>query len=156
MASLGRVLAFLITPCALVAQGDTARAVRLAEAVRMDGRLTENVWRSAPAVTRLLQREPNEGEPAPENTEVRFAYDEDALYVGARMFSKNPREIRALVTRRDVEGSSETLFISLDTYRDRRTAYSFGVTAAGVRLDFYHGSDNEDDTDSDFNPVWEV
>src|SRR5688572_4402603 len=155
MASLGRVLAFLITPCALAAQGDTARAVRLAEAVRMDGRLTENVWQSAPPVTGLLQREPNEGEPAPENTEVRFAYDEDALYVGARMYSKNPRDIRALITRRDQEGISEFIAVTLDTYLDRRTAYSFAVTPSGVRLDFYHASDDEDG-DSGYDPVWQA
>lgn len=119
----------------------------------MDGRLTEAVWQSAPAVTGLVQRTPNEGQRAPENTEVRFAYDDDALYVGARMFSGNPRDIRALITRRDQEGISEFIAVSLDTYRDRRTAYSFGVTPSGVRLDFFHESDDEDG-DSGYDPVW--
>jgi hypothetical protein len=139
-------------PCALAAQGDTARAVRLAEAVQMDGRLTESVWQSAPPVTGLVQREPNEGQPAPDKTEVRFAYDDDALYVGARMYG-NPRDIRALITRRDQEGISEFVAVTLDTYRDRRTAYSFAVTPSGVRLDFYHDSD-DDDGDSGYDPVW--
>src|SRR5688500_16952850 len=155
MASLGRLVAFLLTPCALAAQGDTARAVRLAEAVRMDGRLTESVWQSAPPVTGLVQREPNEGQPAIENSEVRFAYDDDALYVGARMYSRNPRDIRALITRRDQEGTSEFIAVTLDTYRDRRTAYSFAVTPSGVRLDFYHASDDEDG-DSGYDPVWQA
>lgn len=123
---------------------------------RVDGRLVEPVWRSGPAITDLTQREPEEGSPAIENTEVRFAYDDDALYVGARMFSNDPRAIRALVTRRDREGSSEQIAVSLDTYRDRRTAYTFVVTAAGVRLDYHHTSDSEFDTDSDWNPVWEA
>ena len=87
---------------------------------------------------------------------MRFAYDDDALYVGARMFSRDPNAIRALVTRRDREGSSEQIVISLDTYRDRRTAYTFSVTPAGVRVDYYHSTDSESDRDSDWNPVWEA
>ena len=132
------------------------QAVRAVEAPRLDGRLTDAVWLSAPAVTNLTQREPNEGAPAIENTEVRFAYDDDALYVGARMFSRDPGAIRALITRRDREGSSEQIVISLDTYRDRRTAYTFSVTPAGVRVDYYHATDSEGDRDSDWNPVWEA
>ena len=136
------------------ASAQSAQAVRASDSPRLDGRLTEAVWHTAPAVTNLTQREPDEGAPAIENTEVRFAYDDDALYVGARMFSSDPRAIRALITRRDREGSSEQIVISLDTYRDRRTAYTFAVTPAGVRVDYYHSTDSESDRDSDWNPVW--
>jgi hypothetical protein len=131
-----------------------AQAVRVDQTPRVDGRLTEAVWRTAPAISGFTQREPDEGVAAPENTEVRIAYDDDALYVGARMYSRNPRDIRALVMKHDNVGSSETIAISLDTYRDRRTAYTFAVTPAGVRIDFYHSSDDEDDEDEEWNPVW--
>ena len=138
------------------AGAQSAQAVRIADAPRLDGRLTEPVWQTANAVTNLTQREPDEGAPAIDGTEVRFAYDDDALYIGARMFSRDPGSIRALVTRRDVEGSSEQIVVSLDTYRDRRTAYTFAVTPAGVRIDYYHATDSESDRDSDWNPVWEA
>jgi hypothetical protein len=150
------VLGMTVPHAALAQAAQTVQAVRFNVAPRVDGRLTESFWQTAPVLTGLTQREPTEGAPAIENTEVRFVYDEDALYVGARMFSANPRDIRALVTRRDNEGSSEQLIVSLDTYRDRRTAYTFSVTAAGVRVDYYHSSDSEDDEDEDFNPVWEA
>jgi hypothetical protein len=150
-------LALVFLPPSAEAQRvpDTARAVRVSGEIRMDGMLSERVWQTAPAVTRLLQREPDEGQPAVDSTEVRFAYDEHALYVGARMYSANPSEIRALVTRRDQEGISEFIAVTLDTYYDRRTAYSFGVTPSGVRLDFFHPSDNGDG-DSGYDPVWEA
>ena len=138
------------------AGAQSIQAVRVIDSPRLDGRLTEAVWHTAPAITNLTQREPNEGAPAIENTEVRFAYDDDALYVGARMFSGDPKAIRALVTRRDREGSSEQIVISLDSYHDRRTAYTFSVTPAGVRIDYYHKTDSESDRDSDWNPVWEA
>ena len=152
----GVVVAFLLGITASDAGAQSIQAVRTGDSPRVDGRLDEAVWQSAPAITNLTQREPDQGSPAIENTEVRFAYDDDALYIGARMFSRDPKAIRALVTRRDREGSSEQLVISLDTYRDRRTAYDFSVTAAGVRIDYYHASDSEGDRDSDWNPVWEA
>ena len=52
------------------------------------------------------------------------------------------------MSRRDDGEQAEYLQIELDTYLDRRTAYMFGVTASGVRLDHYHPTDNEDDADA--------
>ncbi len=122
----------------------------------LDGRLTEEAWAAAPALTDLRQRQPVEGAPAGERTEVRFLYDDEALYVGARMHSLDPARIRAPLSRRDNATQAEYLLVSLDTYLDRRTAYTFGVTAAGTRLDWYHPSDDEADTDASFDPVWQA
>jgi hypothetical protein len=73
------------------------------------------------------------------------------------MFTRAPSEIQAPMSRRD-EGTeqAEHVFTSLDTYLDRRTAYTFGVTAAGVRFDHYHADDNRSNEDSGFDPVWEA
>ena len=132
------------------------RAVAAQTPPRVDGRLDDEVWRRAPFITQFVQREPEEGAPARERTEVAFAYDEDALYIGARLHSEDTAGVRALVTRRDREESSEQLIISLDTYRDRRTAYTFAVTAGGVRIDYYHAADFESRRDYTFDPVWEA
>jgi hypothetical protein len=126
-------------------------------AVRVDGRLNEEVWALAKPVTDFLQAEPVEGAPPDDPMEVRLVYNDDALFVGARMFSRNPADIQAPMSRRD-EGTAqaEHIFVSLDTYLDRRTAYTFGVTAAGVRFDHYHPNDNRSSRDSGFDPVWEA
>jgi hypothetical protein len=50
---------------------------------------------------------------------------------------------------------SEFIIIALDTYLDHRTAYGFGVTASGVRLDRYYPAD-ADDFDATVDPVWEA
>jgi hypothetical protein len=130
-------------------------AVRLRAPIVVDGRLDEAAWAAAAPATAFTQRVPREGEPATEPTEVRFLYDGDALYVGARMTVRDWATLRAPVSRRDVAGEADRLLVSLDTYHDRRTAYTFGVTAAGVRLDRYHGSDTED-ADDGFDPVWDA
>ncbi|MDQ4079129.1 MAG: carbohydrate binding family 9 domain-containing protein, partial [Gemmatimonadota bacterium] len=151
------LLSFAATHAAAQSFVQTAQAVRITGASpRLDGRLEEDIWRAIPPATGFLQRDPDQGAPATQRTEVRFAYDEEALWIGARMHSTSPREIRALVTRHDREGTSEQLIVSLDTHHDRRTAYTFAVTPASVRIDYYHSSDNEDDQDFGFDPVWEA
>ena len=124
--------------------------------MQIDGRLDEAPWREAPAASEFRQRQPAEGEPASERTEVRFLYDDEALYIGARMFCPHPEKIISLTTRRDVASNSERIIISLDTYRDRRTAYTFAVTASGVRVEYYHPRDEEFARDFSFDPVWEA
>lgn len=135
----------------------TASAVKISgDGIDIDGRLDERAWNEAAPITDFVQKEPVEGAPPTERMEVRFAYDDGALYVGARMYSHDPISIQAPMARRDDRpDQSEHFFISLDTFLDRRTAYTFGVTASGVRLDRYHSRDAEE-ADDGFDPVWEA
>ena len=132
-----------------------ALAVRVpADSIRTDGVLDEDVWDTAQPVTDFIQKEPEEGADPTDRIEVRFVYDDSALYIGARMLSSRP--IRAPLSRRDDGDQIESIQIELDTYHDRRTAYMFGVTAAGVRLDHFHATDNENDEDLEYDPVWQA
>jgi hypothetical protein len=132
-----------------------AHAVRVAPgSVNIDGRLDDAAWSDAVPVTDFWQREPIEGGAPSDPIEVRLAYDDDALYVGARLFSSIP--LQAPMGRRDEGEQSEYFSVMLDTYLDRRTAYEFGVTAAGVRLDWYYPRDNEREEDTSFDPVWQA
>ena len=121
--------------------------------IRVDGRLDDEVWQKATPITDFIQKEPTEGAAPTDAMDVRLVYDDDVLYVGARMFSTDGR-IQAPLGRRDSTDQAEHILISFDTFLDRRTAFVFGVTAAGVRIDRYHSSDNEDSFDSGFDPVW--
>jgi hypothetical protein len=132
------------------------RAVRLeGPGIKLDGRLDDAAWSSAPWITDFTQKIPHEGAPPTDSMRIAILYDGDALYVGARMYSKDPTKIQAPLSRRDNTSQADHLWVSFDTYHDRRTAYSFGVTASGVRMDWYHGTDNETDIDPGFDPVWE-
>ena len=147
-----------LSPGAALAQDrerKRAAATRVPDgSIRMDGRLDEPVWREAMPLAGFTQKEPVEGNPATNDLDVRFVYDAGALYVGARMTSSAP--IQAPLGRRDEVEQAEHLLVSLDTYLDRRTASTFGVTANGVRLDYYYASDNDFADDDTFNPVWEA
>lgn len=110
-------------------------AARLTGPVAIDGRLTEESWLSIPAHAGFAQREPNEGEPATEETELRVAYDEDALYVGVRLFDTEPTRIMRRLSRRDESADADLVTIYLDPYHDHVSGVMFEVSAAGVQRD---------------------
>ncbi len=140
-----------------VAAPKQATAVRAgAGSIRLDGRLDEPIWTTAPTVTDFVQKEPVEGAPPTDPMQIRFLYDDDALYVGARMLAQSSAAIQAPLSRRDDVDQAEYLLVSLDTFLDRRTAYTFGVTASGVRLDHFHPEDDEESQDREFDPVWQA
>lgn len=138
----------------------TLRATPLeaGETVDVDGRLDDDVWRRAVFTSDFTQREPDEGRPASERTDIAFVFSETTLYVGARMFSDDPAAIRAIPARRDEGGDSERIIVLIDSYQNRRTHYGFAVTAAGTRIEWYTSSDDSGfgDRDYSYNPVWEA
>jgi hypothetical protein len=151
-----RVSLLLLVAATVAAQEPRKQIAAVpAESIKLDGRLDEPIWATAPAMTGFTQRSPNEGAPATDETVVRFAYDDSSLWIGARMQSAEPSKIAAPVTRRDDVSQAEHILVSLDTFLDRRTAYTFGVTAAGTRTDRYHSTDVEAGS-ATFDPVWEA
>ena len=69
----------------------TVRAIRLTAPLKVDGRLDETAWSLATPVSAFTQRDPNAGAPPTERTEVRFLFDGDAVYVGARLHDSSGR-----------------------------------------------------------------
>ncbi|HEY7768033.1 DUF5916 domain-containing protein [Longimicrobium sp.] len=131
------------------------QAVRASGAIRVDGRADEAAWAAAQVATDFVQRGPRPGEASTERTEVRFLYDDQAVYVAARMWDRHPDSIAAPLARRDQGVSNSDWFdVALDSYHDRRTAFRFSVNPAGLRRDIYHfNDDNDDDT---WDAVWDV
>jgi len=136
--------------------GKVARATRLSGGtIHVDGHLTEPQWATAAWFTDFKQKQPVEGGDPTDRTEVAFLYDDDAIYVGARLYSTRVGEIPRPVTRRDAFSNGEYFIVALDPYHDKRTGYSFSVSSGGVQGDSYHPEDEEDFRDPAFNPVWE-
>jgi hypothetical protein len=113
-----------------------ARALPITSAPVIDGRLDEAMWVEAPRLDGFVQREPVEGRPASQPTEVRLAYDHEALYVGAWLFDGNPDGVVLGQTLRDASlNDADAFVVILDTYRDRQNGFVFGTTPAGIEYD---------------------
>jgi hypothetical protein len=128
--------------------------VRIAgDAPAIDGRLDEAVWTMAPAGTDFVQRQPNPGRLSAQKTDVRFAYDDAAIYVGVRMYDTAPDSVVAQLARRDQEVYSDWIYICLDSYYDRRTGFVFGINPKGVKIDILLYDDTNDD--ESWDAIWD-
>jgi hypothetical protein len=138
-------------------------AVRTAEPPVIDGRLIEEGWSRAEAVSNFTQRDPDEGRPATERTEIRILYDNEALYVAARLFDSQPELIGQRLSRRDGNRESDNnnddnndadrIIIYLDSMYDRLTGAAFGVSAANVQEDAIIFNDTF--KDQSWDAVWQ-
>ena len=130
------------------------RAVQIKEEIHLDGKLDEAVWQTAPIATGFLQAQPHEGQPATQRTEVRFAYDDAAIYVGARMYDDSgARGVQTRLVRRDANADADYLEVIFDTYHDHIGRLFFTVNPSGVRGDANGLGGGGDDS---WDPVWEV
>jgi len=125
-----------------------------ADAVKVDGDLSDAVWRRAIAVTEFKQRDPNEGAAPTHPTDVRVAFDATSLYIAVRSTEPESKRLVGMLTRRDEASPSDWVRVVLDSYRDRRTGYEFAVNAAGVKQDRYWFGDTSNDPGWD--AVWDV
>ena len=113
-----------------------ATATEVTEAPSIDGRMDEAVWQQAPVMTGFIQREPMDGQPASEPTEVRVVFDEEALYIGVWAFDSQAENITYGERIRDYEVTdSDAIVFVLDTYNDDQNGFVFGTTPTGIEYD---------------------
>jgi Domain of unknown function (DUF5916) len=138
-------------------QGDapqiSVKAVRLDSPVVIDGILSEPFWKDENAVTTFTQSDPVEGASPSERTVVDVGFDDQAIYIGARMYDSQPPLIEARLARKDVEVTSDRFIFFIDSYHDRRTGFYFGLNAAGTQYDGTLMNDTWDD--NSWDGVWE-
>jgi hypothetical protein len=121
-------------------------------AMEIDGALDEPEWQDAQVFRGFTQREPVEGEPAENDTEVRVLLGEGAVWIGARMWDSDPERIVARLTRRDNSGSHDEFGVLFDPNLDGLTGYGFVVNAANVQRDIYFYEDSRED--EAWDAVW--
>ncbi len=129
------------------------RAVRVHEPIVIDGDLSESVWHNEFAFTNFKQKDPDQGKPATLRTEVRIAYDDNAIYIGARMYDAAPDSIMPIVSRRDQYPVADWFGVFIDGYHDLRTGNLFALSAGGSVIDGVLYNDDWDD--ESWDGVWE-
>ena len=130
----------------------TLRALRVTDAPVIDGRLTDEAWLHALVADHFRQRDPDEGQPATERTEIRVLYDDNALYVGARLYDAEPSAIATRLSTRDGSPDSDSITLYLDPRHDHRTGVQFTITSSGVQGDA--AISNDTFTDQSWDAVW--
>ena len=102
----------------------------------IDGVLDEPLWAMIEPITDFRQRDPVDGAPGSEPTEVRIGYDANALYFGFVFHDSEPSLIRRSILHRGGRiDKDDRVIVALDTYHDRRNAYIFEIGALGTQDD---------------------
>ncbi|MES3008962.1 MAG: carbohydrate binding family 9 domain-containing protein [Pseudomonadota bacterium] len=131
------------------------RAVRVATPPVIDGRMDDAVWQQAEPITDFHQIRPgNQTEPS-ERTEVYVVYDDDAMYIAARMYDSEPDLIAAPVIRHGQGmGSDDRLVVILDPFNTQRTGYRFETNLNAARHEALYTSVNS--FQIEWNTIWDT
>jgi len=135
---------------------DTNKAVtsyKLNEPLKIDGILSEPLYQN-PAIADFTQKDPTEGAPISEATEMWISYDESNIYFSGRFYDSNPDSIDMALMRRDKIAESDWLWIYMDPYNDDRTGNYFAVNPGGSVADgtLY----NDGWMDDSWDGIWEA
>ncbi len=135
------------------AEDKVIHAVRAQDGISIDARLDDAAWAYASPIRDFTQREPIQDAPPTEITEIRIAYDDEAVYFGIMMYDSEPDKIVERLARRDRPWDADYISISIDPYHDHRTGFYFTVSASGIEGDGLMYNDTR--RDSDWDGVWD-
>ncbi|MCA9733863.1 MAG: carbohydrate binding family 9 domain-containing protein [Deferribacteres bacterium] len=126
---------------------------KLIAPLKIDGILSEPLYEKPP-ITEFTQKDPAEGAPISEKTEMWIAYDEANIYFCGRFYDANPDSIDMTLMRRDKVAESDWLWIYMDPYNDDRTGNYFAVNPGGSICDgtLY----NDGWMDDSWDGIWEA
>ena len=152
------IVIFIIINYISLAQTDkkSFNATRTDDKIKIDGFFDEEDWQKAPILTNFIQRRPTPGDPSQRKTEVRMLYDDEAIYIAARLYEKK-EEIFNILTNRDNTGNSDYFGVSIDPFKAGLNGVGLFVTVAGVQYDAQYsngGSEFVWRNDRDWNAVW--
>ncbi len=161
MKRLYHLLVIFLVPVFIIAQDSTNVVVKRVYTTKpllgnkgptIDGIIDEASWDLVAWTGDFIESQPDENTPPSQQTKFKIVYDQKFLYVAYRCYDDEPNKIEKRLSRRD-GFAGDRITIILDTYHDKRTAFSFTITAAGVKGDEFV-SQNGDNWDESWNPIW--
>lgn len=118
----------------------------------IDGLGDDPAWSGVEWSGGFTQLNPDNGAEPTQQTAFKILFDDHNVYVLIRAFDTEPDRITSRVTRRD-DWDTDWVEIHFDSYHDKRTAFSFTLTASGGRGDETITNDGNNWDDS-WDPVW--
>lgn len=125
-------------------------AFKTAASIKINGELDEVDWINAAIATDFVQNRPNPGTATTNKSEVKILYDNQAIYISARLYEK-PENISQQLTERDALGNADWFGIILSPYQDGINGVGFLITSSGVQFDTKYSAFGED---SEWDAVW--
>ena len=148
------LLFLLFLSSCIYGQKKTLQAKSIVDKITIDGKINEEIWKTAQVASDFIMFEPDNGKPISQGkrTEVKVLYDNSALYISALLYDDEPTKISKEVTNRDVFGIADNFSVSINGYNDGQQDFRFYVSAAGVQMDCLATEDSED---YNWDAIWE-
>ena len=146
----------LVTCSFAFAQNDAQRQAlgqRITSPISLDGNLDDDAWQLLPEQGDFKQYSPNPGAAPSQPTTVRFGYDDNALYIGARMWDAAPDSILHQLSERDRTMNTDEFGLWFSPFNDGINAVRFITTPDGIQIDEQISNDGDD---SSWDAVWDV
>lgn len=127
---------------------------KLSKAPKIDGVLENLFWgKEALIIEDFFQLSPKEMGTPSEKTVVYIGYDEKNLYFAFRCYDSEPDKIRASITNRDQCIEDDWVAIFLDTFNEKRRAFTFLINPLGIQMDFIR---TEEGGNEQMDPSWDT
>ncbi len=131
----------------------TTKAIGPAGTPKIDGHLNDTAWDLVEWTSDFTEWEPDNGSAPTEQTKMKIVYDDKNIYVAFKCYDKDPEGVVQWLSRRD-GFDGDWVEVNFGSLNDDRTAFSFTITAAGVKGDEFIA--NNGDFDPSWNPIWYV
>ena len=110
------------------------RVPKFDKAPSIDGKLDEEIWKSAAVFKDFYQIQPGDNIAPSKPTEMLMGYDSKTLYLAVRA-ADEPGKVRATIPKRDSIFGDDYVGLYFDTFNDRRKAYALFFSPLGVQAD---------------------
>lgn len=140
------ILLFLTLLNTAFGQSKIINGLKTPNPPKIDGVLNEEEWLKALPASGFTELYPNPQTPSDFQTEVRVLYNDEAIFIGAKLFDPEPTKIlKQLAARDEFDAVNADKFsVAIDGMFNKQNAFAFGVTAAGTEVDAYQTPDNID------------
>ena len=137
-----------------------ATAERTEESIKIDGNLSEMIWQQATPAVDFVQNSPTPGATPRQRSEVRIAYDNTSLYVGALLYDAKPDSITRELSARDNVGNADFFGIMIDAFQTGQNGVGFFVNPDNVQTELKYfpggrGGRGVFAGDRNWDAVWE-
>lgn len=123
------------------------------EPPKIDGIGNDPAWEQVPwGGGDFIQRTPDAGAAPSVQTYFKVLYDAHNLYLLFKNLDPEPSKIVRRMSRRD-GFDGDWVEVNIDSYADKRSAFSFTASVSGVKGDEYV-SNNGDNWDTSWDPIW--
>ncbi len=133
----------------LTSPQEILKVPELSHPPKIDGVIENPLWeKEALKIEKFLQYTPKEKGIPTEKTVVYIGYDKKNIYFAFRCYDSDSKKLRASITNRDNIFDDDWIAVFIDTFNEKRRAFTFFINPRGVQMDLMRieegGNDNMD------------